>query len=41
MEQARGLFSRERDRMFYVILIVVAAILVGALYFMRGRPSSS
>jgi len=27
--------------MFYVILIVVAVILVGALYFMRGRTSSS
>jgi len=27
--------------MFYVILIVIAVVLVGAIYFMRGRTSSS
>jgi len=27
--------------MFYVILIVIAVVLVGVLYFMRGRTSSS
>jgi len=27
--------------MFYVVLIVIAVILVGALYFMRGRRPSS
>jgi hypothetical protein len=30
----------EREYMFYVILIVVAVILVGALYLMRGRRSA-
>jgi hypothetical protein len=29
--------SRERGSMFYIILIVVAVVLVGALYFVRGR----
>ncbi len=41
MKETRGLCSRERDCMFYVILIVVAVIVVGALYFMRGRTRSS
>jgi len=27
--------------MFYVILIVIAAVLVGALYFVRGRGRSA
>jgi hypothetical protein len=26
--------------MFYVVLIVIAAILLGALYFIRGRTSA-
>jgi len=26
--------------MFYVILIVIAALLLGALYFVRGRRTS-
>jgi hypothetical protein len=30
----------ERESMFYVIIIVVAVILVGALYMMRGRSSA-
>jgi len=27
--------------MFYVVLIVLAVIVAGALYFMRGRSASS
>jgi hypothetical protein len=30
----------EREYMFYVILIVIAVIVVGALYVMRGRRSA-
>jgi hypothetical protein len=30
----------EREPMFYVIIIVVAVILVGALYMMRGRRAA-
>jgi len=26
--------------MFYVVLIVIAAVLLGALYFIRGRTSA-
>jgi hypothetical protein len=34
--------SRERQiAMFYVVLIVVAAILLGVLYFVRGSRASS
>jgi len=25
--------------MFYVVLVIIAAVLVGALYFVRGRSS--
>jgi hypothetical protein len=32
--------TKERESMFYVIIIVVAVILVGALYMMRGRRSA-
>ena len=28
------------DSMFYVVLIVIAAVLLGALYFIRGRTSA-
>jgi hypothetical protein len=31
----------ERGFMIYVILIVIAAILLGALYFVRGRRTSA
>jgi len=31
--------SSERESMLYVILIVVAAILLGTLYFVRGRSA--
>jgi disulfide bond formation protein DsbB len=41
MTETRTPCSRERDFMFYVILVVIAVVLVGALYFMRGRTSSS
>jgi hypothetical protein len=30
----------EREPMFYVIIIVVAVILVGALYMMRGNRAA-
>jgi hypothetical protein len=30
----------ERESMFWVIIIVVAAIVVGALYMMRGRRAA-
>jgi hypothetical protein len=30
-------FPGKGDSMFYVILIVVAVIIAGALYFVRGR----
>jgi len=33
--------STERNSMFYVVLIVLAVIVAGALYFMRGRSASS
>jgi hypothetical protein len=32
--------TRERESMFYVIIIVVAVVLVGALYMMRGRRAA-
>ena len=32
--------TRERESMFYVIIIVVAVILVGALYMMRGKRAA-
>jgi hypothetical protein len=31
--------TTERDSMFYVVLVIIAAVLVGALYFVRGRSS--
>jgi hypothetical protein len=31
----------ERGFMIYVILIVIAAILLGALFFVRGRRTST
>jgi hypothetical protein len=36
--EKKGL-SSERESMLYVILIVVAAILLGTLYFVRGRSA--
>jgi hypothetical protein len=38
MERTRVL-SNERESMLYVILIVVAALLLGTLYFVRGRSA--
>lgn len=31
--------STERNSMFYVVLIVLAVVVAGALYFMRGRSA--
>jgi LPXTG-motif cell wall-anchored protein len=30
----------ERDHMFYVIIIVIAVLLAGGLYLVRGRRSA-
>jgi hypothetical protein len=30
----------ERNSMFYVVLIIIAAVLLGALYFIRGRSTT-
>jgi hypothetical protein len=32
--------STERNSMFYVVLIVIAVVLAGALYLVRGRSSA-
>jgi hypothetical protein len=32
--------TMERESMFYVIIIVVAVVLVGALYMMRGKRAA-
>jgi hypothetical protein len=31
--------STERNAMFYVVLIVIAVVLAGALYLVRGRSA--
>jgi hypothetical protein len=31
--------STERNSMFYVVLIVIAVVLAGALYLVRGRSA--
>jgi hypothetical protein len=40
MQRTAGLL-RERISMFYVILIVIAALIFAALYFIRGRRTSA
>jgi hypothetical protein len=37
--QKDNLSSTERNSMFYVILIVVAVVLAGVLYMIRGRSA--
>jgi hypothetical protein len=40
LDQQHNPASNEREAMFYVVLIVIAAILAVALFYMRGRTSA-
>ena len=41
LDPENNLYSQRKEAMFYVVLIVIAVLLAGALYFMRGRQSAS
>jgi hypothetical protein len=39
LDAERQASTTERNSMFYVVLIVLAVLVAGALYFMRGRSA--